>query len=55
MYTWEPLREKKWVNPQGGLEFKIKYHQSLAEGVEDVALLGECKWFLGKMNGPLEE
>lgn len=49
MYTWERPR-KKW----GDLEFRIKYHHN-KEREWDLCLLGESKWFFGKINGSLEE
>lgn len=53
MYTWK-ISKQKYVTLRGGLEFKLKCHLN-SKRERSVDLLGESKWFLRKMNEPLEE
>ena len=53
MYTFETPKER-WVIHPGVLEFRLKYYRN-GKNREDVNLLRESKWILGKINGPLEE
>lgn len=52
MYIWEMPREKRvtQVVQSSGLTTIL-----IGKGRENIGLLGESKWFLGKMNGFLEK